>query len=327
MRLTRAIPLAIAITSLLAACSDDDTSGTNSSSVGSEPAGGATAAETTAAPASSAAASTIPDTTAAPPTTAAPTTAAPVEPLRILVTNDDGYAAEGIDAVVEYLMSLPDVEVSVVAPLENQSGAGDKTSRRLPSAREVETVSGFPATAVDGFPADSVRVALRRSSFGPIDLVVSGSNEGQNYTSTLVPVSGTVGAAATGARAGIPAIAISQGLRADGRPPHYEASVEALDTYLDATLDEYRAGTAADMLVSINVPTCPEGIEPFGMRIAPPATDLGDRQLLADPPCDGPLRRPPRDDLDAFNHGHPSLSAVDPETLAGVEFTGDRTGR
>ena len=243
------------------------------------------------------------------------------------MTNDDGYAAEGIDAVVQYLTSLPDVEVTVVAPLENQSGAGDKTSRPLPPASEVETASGFPALAVDGFPADSVRVALRRSSVGPIDLVVSGSNEGQNHTATLIPISGTVGAAATGARAGVPAIAISQGLRTDGRPPDYEASVEALDTYLDATLDEYRAGTPADLLVSINVPTCPEGIEPFGMRIAAPATDLGDRQLLAEPPCDGPLRRPPLDDLDAFDHGHPSLSALDPETLAGVEFMGDRPRR
>ncbi|MGZ4705832.1 MAG: 5'/3'-nucleotidase SurE, partial [Acidimicrobiales bacterium] len=48
--------------------------------------------------------------------------------LRVLVTNDDGYAAAGIDAVVEALRALPDTEVTVVAPLTNQSGSGGKTT-------------------------------------------------------------------------------------------------------------------------------------------------------------------------------------------------------
>ena len=57
--------------------------------------------------------------------TVAPTTAAPAESLRVLVTNDDGVDAPGIDAVVQALAALPDTEVVVVAPRENQSGGTD----------------------------------------------------------------------------------------------------------------------------------------------------------------------------------------------------------
>src|SRR5687767_3676331 len=83
---------------LLGACSDD----------GDDAGDGASGATTTVAE----------ETT----TTAAPTTTKAPEPLRILVTNDDGIGAEGIDALVNALLELPDVEITVVAPAENQSG-------------------------------------------------------------------------------------------------------------------------------------------------------------------------------------------------------------
>ncbi len=244
--------------------------------------------------------------------------------MQILVTNDDGYSAAGIDAVVQYLTSLPDVEVTVVAPLENQSGSGDSTSPGELRTRNVQTVGGYPAVAVRGFPADSVNWALDGGVEQHPDLVVSGSNEGQNYAAMIIPISGTIGAAATAARAGIPAIAISQGIPHAGQEADYEASVDALDKYLDTTLDEYRSGDAANVLVSLNVPTCPEGARLYGIRITQPATDWGDRPPLAAAPCDGPLRGKPVDDVDAFNHGYPSLTALDPDTLAGVPYRGDR---
>ena len=56
------------------------------------------------------------------------TTTAPAETLDILVSNDDGFDAEGIDAVVEALIALPDTNVTVVAPAENQSGSGGNTT-------------------------------------------------------------------------------------------------------------------------------------------------------------------------------------------------------
>ena len=71
------------------------------------------------------------------------------------------------------------VQVSVVAPLANQSGAGGKTTDGPLSASSQHTLSGYPATAVDGYPADSIIYAIRDMHLNP-DLVVSGLNAGQN---------------------------------------------------------------------------------------------------------------------------------------------------
>ena len=109
-------------------------------------------------PAPSAAPSTaavVPDTTAAPTSTEAPLT-----PMTILVTNDDGVAAPGIDALVTALSALPDVEVVVVAPASNQSGSSDSTTPGGVTAQDATTISGHPAVAVNGFPADAVNYAL-----------------------------------------------------------------------------------------------------------------------------------------------------------------------
>ncbi|MEO6125971.1 MAG: 5'/3'-nucleotidase SurE [Ilumatobacteraceae bacterium] len=276
-------------------------------------------------------ATTAPATTAAPTTTAAATTTTPpIEPLHILVTNDDGYAAAGIDAVVEYLRTLPDVDVTVVAPLANQSGAGDRTTPGGATAiTDVTTASGYPAKAVDGSPADSVLWALGGGVATRPDLVVSGSNLGQNYSAVFIPISGTIGAAATAARNGIPGIAISQGLAHEGQPElDYPASIRALTEYLDATLDSYRAGQGMP-LVSINVPTCPVGVvldpEISQLFVAPPAADFGERAPLAPSPCTGSATDPV-DDVDAFNNGQSVLTALDPATLAGVDYTGVQPG-
>lgn len=67
--------------------------------------------------------------------------------LRIMVSNDDGVTAPGLDALVNALIELPDTEVEVVAPLENQSGTGSNTSRTTLEALDAETASGVPALA------------------------------------------------------------------------------------------------------------------------------------------------------------------------------------
>src|SRR2546425_7194581 len=83
---------------------------------------------------------------------AAPALAASSETLRVLVTNDDGVAAPGIDALVTALTANPNLQVTVVAPATNQSGTGDNktTASTLPVAASM-TSSGYPATAVSGF--------------------------------------------------------------------------------------------------------------------------------------------------------------------------------
>lgn len=204
-----------------------------------------------------------PDTTMAPISeapTSAPTTVAAPEVLRILVTNDDGYDAEGIDALVEGLLTLSDVEVTVVAPLANQSGTGGNTSTGDLVSSEVSLASGYPATAVDGFPADSIVWALERGGVAETPhLVVSGINEGQNIALEIAGFSGTVGAARAAALRGVPSLAVSHGV---GETIDYAPGVElALDWILEHR-DELVARESNEPLesfTSINVPTCAEG--------------------------------------------------------------------
>ena len=187
------------------------------------------------------------------------------EVLRVMVTNDDGIDAAGIDAVVEALRVLPDVEVIVYAPLTNQSGTGDSTTPGgAPPAVPDATASGYPAFSVVGTPADSVLAGLAALT-GPDqpDLVISGLNEGQNI-GPLSNVSGTVGAAKTAARNGVPALATSQGLVLGGGapPPDYATGVKFLLRWVREHRDLVLSGGFAGpppTVESLNIPTCPTG--------------------------------------------------------------------
>ena len=183
------------------------------------------------------------------------TTVVGAEVAQVLVTNDDGVGSAGIDAVVTALAGRDDVEITVVAPAEQQSLKGDQTSPQPPAAEETTTVSGYPATAVDGFPADSVNYGLGDDVDTDFDLVVAGLNEGQNLGQT-VDLSGTVGAAATAARAGVAALAASQGLvAASDAEPEYEPGVEQVMAWLDENLEAAVAGDLAGTLETLNIPT------------------------------------------------------------------------
>ena len=115
----------------------------------------------------------------------------------MLVTNDDGVKAPGIDVLVEALRRLPNVTVTVVAPAENRSGTSDRATPDPASVTtsKTTTMSGYPAVAVNGFPADTVIWALGGGVKQRPDLVVSGINAGENIGAS-VPLSGTVGAGA-----------------------------------------------------------------------------------------------------------------------------------
>ena len=183
------------------------------------------------------------------------TKAEPAEVLQILVTNDDGYSHEGLDTVVEALRKLPDVEITVSAPAENKSGTGSSVTQGEVTATDLETKSGYPATAVNGFPADSVTYGLTQVVTEPPDLVVSGINEGQNL-GPIASISGTVGAAKAAAAAGIPAFAASQGV---GEGIEYTTAAQYIVEWVTAHRDALLEGTIADDVVNLNVPTCPAG--------------------------------------------------------------------
>ena len=176
-------------------------------------------------------------------------------PLRILITNDDGVGAPGIDAVVEALKNDPNNAVTVCAPAENQSSSGDRTTPTPPplQATETTTAGGYPATAVDGFPADSVIYALENLfPNGPPHVVLSGINEGQNVgavpsgqLSFLSGISGTVGAAKTAACLGVPALASSQGQVKENGTVNYPAGLAEVLLWLEANRRALLAGEVA----------------------------------------------------------------------------------
>jgi 5'-nucleotidase len=227
-------------------------------------------------------------------------------PLAVLVTNDDGFAAPGIDAVVTELRALPGVTVTVVAPARNQSGTGGKTTSTPLTATAQQTASGFPAIAVEGFPADSVVYALDTVVRSKPDLVVSGVNEGPNF-GPLAALSGTVGAAEKAASEGIPAIAASQGL---GDPPDYSNGAKIVSGWVAAHRNELADGDAAITVLNINVPTCKAGTL-RGVKQVPPATTL-DGATLGPVDC-ASTATAPKTDTAAFADGFASVTTLDPD--------------
>src|SRR4051812_85778 len=131
--------------------------------------------------------------------------------LRVLLTNDDGIEAEGLQTLRRALVQLEDIELAVVAPDENQSATARSISIRRPLwVSEVPFEDGTVGYACDGTPVDCVRLASLGlvTDFEP-DLIVSGINHGANLGDDIT-YSGTVAAALEGVVLGIPGIAVSQ---------------------------------------------------------------------------------------------------------------------
>jgi len=124
--------------------------------------------------------------------------------MRILISNDDGYLAPGINALAEALASI--AEIIMVAPDSNRSGASNSLSLDRPLSVN-RAANGF--YFVNGTPTDCVHIALTGMGDALPDLVVSGINNGQNMGDDTL-YSGTVAAATEAYLFGIPAIAFSQ---------------------------------------------------------------------------------------------------------------------
>lgn len=212
--------------------------------------------------------------------------AAHTQPLEIVVTNDDGYGAEGIYALVDALAAQWNVDVKVVAPGANQSGSGDAvTAEGFVVSATTETMGSAPGNTYDataiwstdpdrpngsGSPADAVNWALDVMNLSP-DLVLSGINEGQNHGRQIANISGTVGAARTARLAGFPAIATSQGgATLDLTHPDFPAGVAVTL----AVLNEWRLGIrqpGVEEVPSINTPSCQVGSAVRGILDVPVA--------------------------------------------------------
>lgn len=123
--------------------------------------------------------------------------------MHILISNDDGVFADGINVLAEVLSEI--ATVTVVAPDRNRSGASNSLTLENPlRLREV----GENRFAVQGTPTDSVHVALNALVKEKVDFVITGINHGANLGDDVL-YSGTVAAATEGFFMGVPAIAVS----------------------------------------------------------------------------------------------------------------------
>lgn len=123
--------------------------------------------------------------------------------MRILLSNDDGYFAPGIEALAQALGTLGDV--TVVAPERDRSGASNSLTLDRPLSLK-RTANGF--YYVNGTPTDCVHLAVTGMLDHLPDMVVSGVNHGANMGDDTV-YSGTVAAATEGFLLGVPSIAVS----------------------------------------------------------------------------------------------------------------------
>jgi 5'-nucleotidase len=132
--------------------------------------------------------------------------------MRILLTNDDGINATGLQVLERIAREFSD-DIWTVAPSEEQSGTGHSLTLTMPvRLRKL----GERRFCVTGTPTDSVMMAIAHvMKDNPPDLILSGVNRGANLGED-VTYSGTVSAAMEGALAGIPSIALSQGYAKEG---------------------------------------------------------------------------------------------------------------
>ena len=179
--------------------------------------------------------------------------------LQILAVNDDGIHAPGLRALAAALAELGDVQV--VAPLVEQSGMSHRITYLHPiMVREVKEPGGeHYGWAVDGSPADCVKLGVLEFCRRPPDLIVAGINSGANVGINVI-YSGTVAAAIEGAFFGITSIAVSL---SQGTTPDYPAAAARAIPLVQELRERHpQAGT----LWNINFPdTTPQG--PRGIRM------------------------------------------------------------
>ncbi len=206
--------------------------------------------------------------------------------MRVLLTNDDGIEAEGLQALRRALRGVDDIELAVIAPDGNRSAtARSITTRRPLWVHEVDFGDGTHGYATDGTPVDCVRLANLGLVEGfEAELVVSGINHGSNLGDDIT-YSGTVAAALEAIVLGLPGIAVSQ-----------QSSARELDFRVGSEFDfetaaSFTASLVAQLgerplpggtLLNVNVPSPPAtGVEVarLGKRVYRDSLTLVDEDL------------------------------------------------
>ena len=180
--------------------------------------------------------------------------------MNILLSNDDGFLAPGINLLREAL--LEQATVVMIAPDRNRSGASNSLTLEMPLRL---TNHGNDIYSVTGTPTDSVHLGLTALFDKEPDIVISGINAGANLGDDVL-YSGTVAAAMEGRFLGYPAIAVSS---TSFQPKYFESAIQAVKNLL-GQIDHYPDN--ANMILNVNVPDLPWN-EIKGMQV----TRLGQR--------------------------------------------------
>lgn len=237
--------------------------------------------------------------------------------MRILLTNDDGIYAPGLAALERHLQKLG--EVHLVAPATEQSGVGHSITYLSPLVcKEIFDGTRFRGYAVEGSPADCVKLGISQLLPKPIDLVVSGINGGLNAGINVL-YSGTVAAAIEGAFFQVTSVAVS--LEYD---PHADFDTAAqIATQLIAQILKQKS--AGPELINLNIPTaalarCRQGLWPE-VHIVPMGVErYGDHYIKRQDPkgrdyywstTDPPPRKTEHEtDLTALAEGHVTITPL-----------------
>jgi len=165
--------------------------------------------------------------------------------MRILLSNDDGYFAPGIECLARVLAQLADI--TVVAPERDRSGASNSLTLDRPLSLR-RTANGF--YHVNGTPTDCVHLAVTGMLEELPDMVVSGINNGANMGDDTI-YSGTVAAANEGFLLGVPSIAVSLCSRA---AVNFETAAQVT---LELVQMIQRQKSREPLLLNVNVPDVP----------------------------------------------------------------------
>ncbi|MCP4128888.1 MAG: 5'/3'-nucleotidase SurE [Gammaproteobacteria bacterium] len=165
--------------------------------------------------------------------------------MKILLSNDDGYKAPGLEIMAQNLADI--AEITVVAPELDRSGASNSLTLTNPVRAHTEP-NGF--IRVDGTPTDCVHLAITGLLEQEPDMVIAGINSGANMGDDVL-YSGTVAAATEGRFLGLPAIAISM---TSSDPQYYATGARVIREIVQQLQEK---PLSADTILNINVPDLP----------------------------------------------------------------------
>ena len=173
-------------------------------------------------------------------------------PYRILISNDDGVRAPALPVLAQALRPIG--EVTIVAPLENQSGVSQALTTAPPIAREDVTLrGGLAAIGLSATPATAIQIAVKNIVMPRPDLVVTGINTAYNLGASAY-LSGTVGAARQAVIEGVPAVATSMATPAVARD-----LVPAAQQAAGVVRQVRDHGLPSQTFLNVNIPPMPTG--------------------------------------------------------------------